>query len=94
MKAQKLDFEDTKSSILAISWHLFTSSVIRTFYDFIFVFFTLPGKREYFKIHVHNTFTKGYQDTKIQNIKLSLYGILLYTPMVPHISLSATVYQA
>ena len=52
------DLKDTKSSILAISWHLFPSSVIRTCYDFIFVFFTLPGKREYFEIHVHKKWTK------------------------------------
>jgi len=40
------DLKDAKSSILAISWHLFPNSVIVTFYDLIFVFSTLQGKRE------------------------------------------------
>jgi hypothetical protein len=51
-------FRDAKSSILGISWHFFPSSVIVTFYDLIFVFYTLPVKREYFKIHVHKKCTK------------------------------------
>ena len=52
------DLKDAKSSILAISWHLFLSSVIITFYDLIFVISTLPGKREYFEIHLHKKCTK------------------------------------
>ena len=55
---QKLRLERRK--ILDFSHFLasFPSSVIITFYDLIFVFSTLPGKREYFKIHVHKKFTK------------------------------------
>jgi len=52
------DLKDAKSLILAISWHLFPSSVIITFYDLIFVISTLPGKREYFEIHLHKKCTK------------------------------------
>jgi len=53
------DLKDAKSSILAISWHLFIpSSVIIPFYDLICVFSTLSGKREYFEIHVHKKCTK------------------------------------
>ena len=52
------DLKDAKSSILAISWHLLPSSVIITFYDLIFVISTLPGKREYFEIHLHKKCTK------------------------------------
>ena len=36
----------------------FPSSVIITVYDLIFVFSTLPDKREYFEIHVHKKCTK------------------------------------
>jgi len=51
--------KDAKSSILGISWHFFPSSVIIiTFYDLIFVFSTLQGKREYFAINVHKKYTK------------------------------------
>jgi hypothetical protein len=42
----------------AICWHLFPSSVIKTFYDLIFVFSTLQGKREYIAINVHKKCTK------------------------------------
>ena len=63
------DLKDAKSSILAISWHLFPSSVIITFYDLIFVFSTLPGKREYFEIHVHKKCTKLTQE-KLKAIAL------------------------
>ena len=52
------NLKDAKSWILAISWHFFTSSVIITFYDLIFLFSTLPGKREYFEIHLHKKCTK------------------------------------
>ena len=52
------DLNDAKSSILAISWHLFPSSVIIAFYDSIFVFSTLQGKREYIAINVHKKCTK------------------------------------
>ena len=52
------DLKDAKSSILAICWHLFPSSVITTFYDLIFVFSTLQGKREYIAINVHKKCTK------------------------------------
>jgi hypothetical protein len=52
------DLKYAKSSILAISWHLFPSSVIKTFYDLICVFSTLPGKRGYFEIHVQKKCTK------------------------------------
>jgi hypothetical protein len=48
------DLKDAQSSILAISWHLFPSSVIITFYDLIFVFPTLQGNIEYIAINVHN----------------------------------------
>jgi hypothetical protein len=37
---------------------LLPSSVIITFYDLIFVISTLPGKREYFEIHLHKKCTK------------------------------------
>jgi len=50
--------KDAKSSILDIPWHLFPSSVIIAFYDSIFIFSTLPGKREYFEIHVHKKCNK------------------------------------
>jgi hypothetical protein len=43
---------------MALFLHRFPSSVIITFYDLIFVFSTLPGKREYFEIHVHKKCTK------------------------------------
>jgi len=33
----------------------------------------------------------GYQDTKIRNIRLSLSGIPLFMPIVPRISLPATL---
>jgi hypothetical protein len=51
------DLKDAKSSILAISWHLFPSSVIITLYDLIFAISTLPGKREYFETHLHKKCT-------------------------------------
>jgi len=44
------DLKDTKSPILAISRHLFPS--------LIFVFSTVPGKREYFEILVHKKCTR------------------------------------
>ena len=52
------DLKDAKSSISAIFWHLFPSSVIITFYDLIFAFSTLQGKREYIAINVHKKYTK------------------------------------
>jgi hypothetical protein len=51
-----LYYEDI--SIGIISWHLFPSSVNISFYDSIFVFTTLQGKREYTAINVHKKCTK------------------------------------
>ena len=66
------DLKDAKSLILAVSWHLFPSSVIIIFYDLIFVFSTLQGKREYFKIHVHRKCTKLTPEELKANALMSL----------------------
>jgi len=68
------DLKEPKPSILAISWHLFPSSVIIAFYDLIFVFSTLPDKREYFEIHVHKKCTKRTPVLRIKSNCINLSG--------------------
>jgi len=62
------DLKDAKSSILAA---YFPSSVIITFYDLMLVFSTLPGKTEYFEIHVHKKRTKLTRWIKSNCINIS-----------------------
>ena len=50
----------------------FPSSVIITVYDLIFVFSTLPDKREYFEIHVHKKCTKLTPDELKAIVLMSL----------------------
>jgi hypothetical protein len=68
------DLKEAISSILAIFWHLFPSSVIITFYDLIFVFSTLPDKREYFEIHVHKKCTKLTPVLRIKSNCINVSG--------------------